>query len=707
MTDPHVNYETQDGIAVMTVSNPPLNALGPGIREGIVEGIARAQADPMVAAIVLIGEGRNFIAGADIRQFGKPRTVTSARSTAALESSAKPIVAAIDGYALGGGLEHALACHYRIATARAKVGLPEVKIGIIPGGGGTQRLPRLIGPQAAMEIIVSGRHVLADEAQKLGIIDQLVDESDLRSAAINFAKGIAAKRPLPLVRDRTELLADAKQRPDMFNAMRKSIDRKARNQKAPYHAIAAVEAAVSESFEDGLKAERALFAELENSDEAKALRYAFFAEREVTKIPGSSPDLRPAKVSSVAIIGAGTMGGGIAMSFAEHGMPVKLLEISKEALDKGLQRVRDTYAASVRRGSIAQDEVERRLALIHPVRSYDDIGDSDVVIEAVFERMDVKKDVFTKLDAALKPGATLLTNSSAIDIDVMAQVTKRPQDVAGAHFFAPANVMKLCEVVRGTKTSLETIARAMKLAKDIGKISAVAGSCDGFAANRSRAPFITEMMLMLEEGALPEQIDKVMVDFGYPLGPFAVNDISGLDISYDTRKRRAAADPNYRKLHVPDRLVEMGRKGQKTGAGWYRYERGDRTPHPDDAVKNVIAEVAQEFNIQKRTLSDEEILRRLLLASVNEACKILAEAKAYRASDIDVMWLHGFGFPRYRVALCSGLIRSVRRRFVVRLKSGTSGTEGAGNPVRCYRKSPSREVSFATRKQNFCEETDQ
>jgi len=651
MTDPHVNYETQDGIAVMTVSNPPLNALGPGIREGIVEGIARAQADPMVAAIVLIGEGRNFIAGADIRQFGKPRTVTSARSTAALESSAKPIVAAIDGYALGGGLEHALACHYRIATARAKVGLPEVKIGIIPGGGGTQRLPRLIGPQAAMEIIVSGRHVLADEAQKLGIIDQLVDESDLRSAAINFAKGIAAKRPLPLVRDRTELLADAKQRPDMFNAMRKSIDRKARNQKAPYHAIAAVEAAVSESFEDGLKAERALFAELENSDEAKALRYAFFAEREVTKIPGSSPDLRPAKVSSVAIIGAGTMGGGIAMSFAEHGMPVKLLEISKEALDKGLQRVRDTYAASVRRGSIAQDEVERRLALIHPVRSYDDIGDSDVVIEAVFERMDVKKDVFTKLDAALKPGATLLTNSSAIDIDVMAQVTKRPQDVAGAHFFAPANVMKLCEVVRGTKTSLETIARAMKLAKDIGKISAVAGSCDGFAANRSRAPFITEMMLMLEEGALPEQIDKVMVDFGYPLGPFAVNDISGLDISYDTRKRRAAADPNYRKLHVPDRLVEMGRKGQKTGAGWYRYERGDRTPHPDDAVKNVIAEVAQEFNIQKRTLSDEEILRRLLLASVNEACKILAEAKAYRASDIDVMWLHGFGFPRYRGGL--------------------------------------------------------
>jgi len=651
MIEPRVNFYIQDGIAVMTISNPPVNALGPGIREGIVEGISRAQADPEVTAIVLMGEGKNFIAGADIRQFGKARSLTSATSTAALESSAKPIVAAIDGYALGGGLEHALACHYRIATKRAKVGLPEVKIGIIPGGGGTQRLTRLIGPQSAMEMIVSGRHVSADEAWKMGIIDQLVDASNFHTAAINFAKGIASKRPLPLVRDRTDRLADAKQQPDMFNAMRKSLARKARNQKAPYHAIAAVEAAVTESFENGLKAERALFAELENSDEARALRYVFFAEREVTKIPGASADLKPAKVSSVAIIGAGTMGGGIAMSIAEHGIPVKMLEASKEALEKGFQRVRDTYAASVRRGSITQDEVERRLSLIQPVQSYDEIGGSDVVIEAVFERIDVKKDVFTKLDAAAKPGAMLLTNSSAIDIDLMAQVTKRPQDVAGAHFFAPANVMKLCEVVRGTKTSLETIVRAMKLAKDIGKISAVAGSCDGFAANRSRAPFITEMMLMLEEGAFPEQIDKVMVEFGYPLGPFAVNDISGLDISYDTRKRRAAADPTYRKLHVPDRLVEMGRKGQKTGAGWYRYESDDRTPHSDDAVKKVIASIAKEFNIEQRILSDEEILRRLLLASVNEACKILEEGKAYRASDIDVMWLHGFGFPRYRGGL--------------------------------------------------------
>jgi 3-hydroxyacyl-CoA dehydrogenase len=433
--------------------------------------------------------------------------------------------------------------------------------------------------------------------------------------------------------------------------MRKSIARKARNQKAPYHCIACVEAATTQPFNEGVQTERRLFAELENSDEAKALRYAFFAEREVAKIPGAPKDLKPPRVKTAAVIGAGTMGGGIAMCFADFGIPVKVLEATREALDKGMQRVRDNYAVSVKRGSITQAQMDERLPRIQPVQRYEDIADCDVVIEAVFERIDVKKDVFTKLDAAMKPGALLLTNSSAIDTDIMADVTKRPQDVAGAHFFAPANVMKLCEVVRGTKSSIETIAGAMKMGRDIGKISAVAGTCDGFAANRSRAPFVTEMMLMLEEGALPEQVDKVMIDFGYPMGPFAVSDLSGLDISYDTRKRRAAADPNYRKLHVPDRLVEMGRKGQKTGAGWYRYEKGDRTPHPDEVVKSVIAEVAKEFGIAQRTFTDEEILRRLLLASVNEACKILEEGKAYRASDIDVMWLHGFGFPRYRGGL--------------------------------------------------------
>jgi 3-hydroxyacyl-CoA dehydrogenase len=653
MSEPQVvRFEVEDGIGVITIDNPPVNALGPGVREGIIEALQRGIADPNVSAMVLIGAGRSFIAGADIRQFGKARAVTTGQSTKALDESAKPVVAAIHGYALGGGLEHALACHYRIAVPSAKVGLPEVLIGILPGGGGTQRLPRLIGPKAAMEMIVSGRHVPAAEAKELGILDELVDEKDLRGAAVRFAKSIASKRPLPRVRDRRDRLAEGKAKPDMFEAMRKSIARRARNQKAPYNCIAAVEAAMTApSFEAGLETERLLFSELENSGEAKALRYAFFAEREVAKIPGAPKDYKPPRVKTAAVVGAGTMGGGIAMSFADHGIPVKILDATREVLDKGLQRVRDNYAVSVKRGSITQAQVDERLPRIQPVERYEEIADCDVVIEAVFERIDVKKDVFAKLDAVMKPGALLLTNSSAIDTDIMANVTKRPHDVGGAHFFAPANVMKLCEVVKGTQTSIETLLGAMQMGRDMGKISAVAGTCDGFAANRSRAPFITEMMLMLEEGALPEQIDKVMVDFGYPLGPFGVNDISGLDISYDTRKRRAAADPNYRKLHVPDRLVEMGRKGQKTGAGWYRYERGDRTPHPDEVVKSVIAEVAREFGIEQRTFTGDEILKRLLLASVNEACKILEEGKAYRASDIDVMWLHGFGFPRYRGGL--------------------------------------------------------
>src|SRR5688572_8447749 len=646
-----VRYEVEDGVGVITVDNPPVNALGPGVREGIIEAVKSGNADATVSAMVLIGAGRSSIAGADIRQFGKARAVTTRRSTDALDESPKPVVAAIHGYALGGGLEHALACHYRVAVPSAKVGLPEVLIGILPGGGGTQRLPRLIGPKAAMEMIVSGRHVPAEEAKKLGIIDEIVDEKDLRGAAIRYAKSVAAKRPLPRVRDKTDRIAEAKADPGMFEAMRKSIARKARNQKAPYHCIACVEAAVTQPFDEGIQTERRLFSELENADEAKALRYAFFAEREVAKIPNAPADLKPPKVKSAAVIGAGTMGGGIAMSFADFGIPVKVLEVSREVLDKGMQRVRDNYATSVKRGSLSQADMDARLKLMQPVERYEDIADADVVIEAVFERIDIKKDVFTKLDAVMKPGALLLTNSSAIDTDIMASVTRRPQDVAGAHFFAPANVMKLCEVVKGTKTSVETIVRAMKVGRDIGKISAVAGTCDGFAANRSRAPFITEMMLMLEEGALPEQVDKVMVEFGYPMGPFAVSDLSGLDISYDTRKRRAAENPNYRKLHVPDRLVEMGRKGQKTGAGWYRYEKGDRTPHPDEVVKSVIADVAREFGIEQRSFTDEEILRRLLLASVNEACKILEEGKAYRASDIDVMWLHGFGFPRYRGGL--------------------------------------------------------
>jgi 3-hydroxyacyl-CoA dehydrogenase len=649
-----VRFENVDGIGVITVDNPPVNALSPGVPEGIVENVERGNADPAIKAMVLIGAGRSFIAGADIRQFGttRPPPVPGRRTHEVVDASAKPVVAAIHGYALGGGLEIALAANYRIAVPSAKVGLPEVLIGILPGSGGTQRLPRLIGPKAAMEMIVSGRHVPADEANRLGIIDELVPEdSDLRAAAIAMSRRIADTRPLPRIRDREEKLAEAKADPGIFEAMRKSIARRARNQKAPYHCIAAIEAACSMPFDDGARRERELFDELENSAEARALRYAFFAEREVAKLPDIPRETPLRPIETAAIVGAGTMGGGIAMSFAEFGFPVTLLEVSQEALDRGLARIRSNYETSVKRGSLSEAEMQRRLKLIEPVKSYDDIAQCDVVIEAVFERIPVKEEVFKKLDAVMKPGALLYTNTSGIDIDIMANATKRPQDVAGTHFFAPANVMKLFEVVKGAKSAPDTLATGMALGRRIGKISAMAGNGDGFVANRSRGPFGTEMNIMIEEGALPEQVDKVMVDFGYPIGPFATADLSGLDIGYDSRQRRAAENPSYRKMPIADMIVEAGRLGQKTGAGWFRYEKGDRTPHPDPELARMIKEKTAELGIPQRTFSDEEILRRLLFASVNEACKILEEGKAYRASDIDVMWLNGFGFPRYRGGL--------------------------------------------------------
>jgi 3-hydroxyacyl-CoA dehydrogenase len=510
----------------------------------------------------------------------------------------------------------------------------------------------LIGPKAALDMIVTGRHVPAEEAYRLGIIDELVPEGgDLRQAAIAFARRVADIRPSPRIRDHDEKLAEAKSDPGMFDAMRKSIARRARNQKAPYHCIQSVENACTMPFDDGVVRERELFDELENSAEAKALRYAFFAEREVGRLPDipRATPLRPIKTA--AIVGAGTMGGGISMSFAEFGFPVKLLEASQEALDRGLARIRANYETSVRRGSLSEAEMNRRLSLIEPVTSYDDIKDCDVVIEAVFERIPVKEEVFKKLDEVMKPGALLYSNTSGIDIDIMANATSRPQDVAGTHFFAPANVMKLFEVVKGAKSAPDTLATGMDLGRKIGKISAMAGNGDGFVANRSRTPFGIEMIIMLEEGCLPEQVDKVMVDFGYPIGPFATADLSGLDIGYDSRQRRAAQNPNYRKMPIADAIVERGRLGQKTGAGWFRYEPGDRTPRPDPEVAQIINEKAAEMGVEQREFSDEEILRRLLFASVNEACRILDEGKAYRASDIDVMWLNGFGFPRYRGGL--------------------------------------------------------
>lgn len=646
-----VGYKVVDGVAVITLSNPPVNALAPGMREGLIESLERASSDDAIKGVVVTGGGSNFVAGADIRQFGKERKVSSSVSTAALDAMDKPVVAAIRGYALGAGLEHALACHYRFSSPDAKLGLPEVKIGIIPAGGGTQRLTRLVGPKAAIDIIVSGRHVSAKNAQELGLIDQVVADDRVLAEAVNFVKSLPKGQGVRRVRDMSERIEHAKSNPQEWIPARDDAARKARFVKAPHSALACIEMAVNGSFEEGIALEQSLFAELESSDEAKALRYAFFAEREAAKIPGKPDHYKPEPVRSAAVIGAGTMGGGIAICFADTRIPVKVLEASQEALDLGMQKIRDTYATRVSRGSMTQGEMDESLTYIEPVMDYEQIGDADVVIEAVFERIDIKKEVFGKIDSVMKEGALLLTNSSAIDIDTMANATRRPADVAGAHFFAPANVMKLCEVVRGTSSSVETILRTAKLGRDLRKVSVVAGSCDGFAANRSRAPLVTEAMLLLEEGARPDQIDRVMKDFGYPMGPFAVSDLSGLDVSYDTRKRRAAADPTYRKLHVPDRMVELGRKGQKNGTGWYRYNPGDRKPIIDPEVDSIIADVARELGVEQREFSDDEILQRLLFASVNEVCKILEDGKAYRASDVDVMWLYGFGFPRHRGGL--------------------------------------------------------
>ena len=645
-----VSLTRQGDIGIITVNYPPVNALGPGVAEGIKDSLTRGNTDPAIKIMILIGAGRSFIAGADIRGFGtnRPRLPLGERVYDVLDASAKPVIAAIHGYALGGGLEIALACHYRMALPSAKVGLPEVLIGILPGGGGTQRLPRLIGAKAALDMIVTGRHVPAPEARRLGIIDELLPENaDLLESAIAFGTRIADAKAPPRVRDRSVKLDD----PGIFEAMRKSIARRARNQKAPYYCIDAVEASTTLPFDAGCRREADLFKELEDSAEARALRYAFFIEREVARLPDIPAKTPTRDFSTAAVVGAGTMGGGIAMSFADFGYPVKIMDVTPEALDRGMQRIRDNYATSVKRGSLSEAEMQRRLARIEPVAGYEDIAECDLVIEAVFEEMDVKKPVFAKLDEVMKPGALIFSNTSALNIDALAEMTKRPKDVAGTHFFSPANVMKLLEVVRGKASSPETLATAMHVGRKIGKLSAMAGNTDGFVANRSRAPFNTEMVILLEEGCLPEQVDKVMVDFGYPMGPFAVGDLAGLDIGYASRKRRAAENPNFRKQPIPDRLVEMGRYGQKTGAGWYKYEKGDRTPYPDPEVAAIIKEVAASLNIPQREFSDEEILRRLLFSSVNEACKILEEGKAYRPSDVDVMWLHGFGFPRYRGGL--------------------------------------------------------
>ncbi len=640
-----VSFTAQGSVGLITINNPPVNALGQSVRQGLKDAFECGLADDAIKALVLICEGRTFIAGADIREFGKPLAAPDLNQLLEqMENSSKPVVAAIHGTALGGGLEVALGCHYRVAVASARVGLPEVHLGLLPGAGGTQRLPRLIGVEPALDMIVQGNHVAAARALSLGIIDAII-EGNLQTGAITYAKQLLAAGKGPRnIHDMPQPVA----KPEFFAEYTQSISRKMRGFKAPFHIIKSVQAAVELPFAEGMQRERQLFMELMASGESLAQRHVFFAEREVAKVPGLAKDTPRREIKRAAVIGAGTMGGGIAMNFANAGIPVKLLELKQELLDKGLAVIRGNYENTAKKGRMTSSDVEKRMALIEPTIAYADIKDVDIVIEAVFENMEVKKDVFKILDKTCKPGAILATNTSTLDVNEIAGVTQRPQDVIGMHFFSPANVMRLLENVRGEKTADDVIATVMNLSSRIGKIGVLVGVCDGFVGNRMLHQRTRESAFLVEEGATPEQVDKVLFDFGFPMGPFAMADMAGLDVGYKVREeRRKAGKVEKRDSLWIDRVVEMGRHGQKTRAGIYQYADG-RTPVADPEVAKVIAQCATQAGIEQRRISDQEILERCLYPMINEGAKILAEGIAARPLDIDIIWINGYGFPAYK-----------------------------------------------------------
>jgi 3-hydroxyacyl-CoA dehydrogenase len=638
-----VSLDRRGRVAVLTVDNPPVNALSHHVRLGLRDGLRQAIADAGADAVVIACAGRTFIAGADITEFGKPpQEPILWHVLEVIEQSPKPVVAAIHGTALGGGLEVALACHWRVGVRTARLGLPEVKLGLLPGAGGTQRLPRLVGVEKALQMIVSGEPIGAEEAHRLGLLDEIV-EGDLTAGAVAFAERVVAeRRPLRKVRDIEDRIAAARGRPEIFTEFRKSVARQTRGFRAPEACIQAVEAAVNLPFEQGIARERALFLELLNSPESRAQRYFFFAEREAAKIPDIPPDTPTREVRRAAVIGAGTMGGGIAMCFANVGIPVTVVEVGREALERGLGVVRRNYEATAAKGRLTQEDVERRMGLIHGTLDFEAVGDADLVIEAVFEEMPIKKEVFARLDKVARPEAILATNTSTLDVDEIAAATSRPESVVGMHFFSPANVMRLLEVVRGARSSKTAVATAMAVGRRIGKVPVLVGVCYGFVGNRMLHQRGVQVERLLQEGALPEQVDRVLTDFGFPMGPCAMGDLAGLDVGWRIRKGRGVKSPVF------DRLCELGRFGQKTGAGFYRYEPGDRTPRPDPEVARIILEVSRELGIQRREISDQEILERLLYPMINEGAKILEEGKALRASDIDVIWVYGYGWPVYR-----------------------------------------------------------
>lgn len=646
----NADYQVHGSVAVITLNNPPVNGLGLATRAAAVQGVQDAERDPKVAAIVLTGAGKAFSGGADIREFNSPKALTEPTLHSlirAVEGSSKPIVAAIHGVAMGGGLELALGCHYRVALPGAQIALPEVKLGLIPGAGGTQRLPRLLGLEKALEMILGGVPVLSEQLAGTPLFDKVfAPGTELLPTAIAFAEKIAVARPLPKVRERAVEHPDAAA---FLAAARSRVDATAGPFPAPRACVEAVAASVTaDSFEDGLRFERERFIHLTTTSESRALRHAFFAERSAGKVPDVPADTPLRSVATAAVVGVGTMGAGIAMNFANAGIPVMILEMKQDALDKGLAGIRKLYEGSVRKGKLTQDKLEQRLALIQGTLSYDAIATADIVVEAVFEDMDVKELVFRELDKVMKPGAILATNTSTLDVNRIAAFTARPQDVIGLHFFSPAHVMKLLEIVRGAQTAKDVLATALALSKKLKKTGVVAGVCDGFIGNRMLEQYLRQAYFLLEEGALPEQVDRAIEAFGFAMGPFRMSDLAGNDIGWHIRKRRALEAPGFTYSKLPDLLCEQGRFGQKTGAGWYDYQAGERSALPSAVVDEIIVRHSADIGVQRRAIADDEIVERLVYALVNEGAKILEEGIALRASDIDMVYLSGYGFPLHR-----------------------------------------------------------
>ena len=629
----------RDGeVVVVTVDNPPVNALKHEVRAGLAKALQRAHADDGVKAVVIVCAGRTFFAGADITEFGKPPQPPSLHEIiAAIEAMQKPVVAALHGTAFGGGFELALACHFRVAVADARVGLPEVKLGLLPGAGGTQRLPRLVGPEKALKMIVTGDPIAAPEASADGVIDEIVD-GDLTGSAVAFARRVVAEgRPLKLVRNRDEKLIG-----EGFADAAETLTRRLRGRDAPAACVEAVRNAIVLPFEEGLRREGELFRKLVAGDQSKAQRHIFFAEREAAKIPDMPETTKICPIARAAVIGAGTMGGGIAMCFANAGIPVTVVETGRDLLQKGLDRVAANYRTRISRGGLSAEEMERRMGLINGVTEFDAVGEADVVIEAVFEEMAVKKQVFADLDRQTKTNAVLATNTSTLDVNEIARATTRPRDVLGMHFFSPANVMRLLEIVRGEQTSFEALATAVALGRRLGKVPVTVGVCYGFVGNRMLARRSVETERLLLEGALPQEIDTAVAGFGFPMGPCAMMDLAGLDVGWRIRQGRGEH------TLIEDTLCEAGHYGQKTGKGYFRYDAGSRTPVPDPEVEKLILEASSRLGINRRPIPQEQIIERMILPMINEGARILEEGIATRPSDIDVIWVYGYGWPVWR-----------------------------------------------------------